>query len=114
MKYTANTRKTKPIIWFSRNVSVLKKSKEKSRNTIRVMTSWMTFNSTKEKGPPFCLKPIRLAGTWKKYSKSAIPQLINIMDTNVRFSNHFMSLNFKWPYQATVIKVLESTSRPIV
>ncbi len=51
---------------------------------------------------------MRLAGTWKQYSKKAMPQLIKM--TTHSFSN----LNLRWPYQAAVMNRLEQTSRPIV
>src|SRR5260370_14476426 len=51
---------------------------------------------------------MRFAGTWKQYSKKAIPQL-----TMIAF--HRASLrNFKWPYQAKVMKILETVSNRIV
>lgn len=81
---------------------------------VRVITSWITFNCIREKGPPFPSKPIRLAGTWKQYSKNAIPQLISTMAAIPRVSNHFISLSFKWPYQAKVIKVFDSINNPMV
>lgn len=36
------------------------------------------------------------------------------MEINPRFSNHFMSLNFKCPYQAKVINVLDRISKMMV
>src|SRR5438270_11192947 len=51
---------------------------------------------------------MRLAGTCRQYSKKAIPQL-----TKITF--HKASLrNFKWPYQAIVMKRLEPVSNRIV
>ena len=52
--------------------------------------------------------PILLAGTWKQYSKKAIPQLIIITFQSGE------SLNFKWPYQAKVINVFEMIRRNMV
>src|SRR6267378_6891335 len=53
-------------------------------------------------------EPIRLAGTWKQYSKKAIPQLMTI-------TFHSATLRyFKCPYQANVIKTFEMVSRRIV
>src|SRR5712664_5032565 len=51
---------------------------------------------------------MRFAGTWKQYSKKAIPQL-----TMIAF--HRASLrNFRWPYHAKVMKMLETVSNRIV
>src|SRR2546430_9250474 len=48
--------------------------------------------------------PIRFAGTWKQYSKKAMPQL-----TTITF--HSASLrNRKCPYHATVMKIFEIVS----
>ena len=49
-------------------------------NTVKVIVSWIIFNWTKEKGPPYSLNPILFAGTWNKYSNKTIPQLIKIME----------------------------------
>jgi hypothetical protein len=54
------------------------------------------------------LKPIRFAGTWKEYSNNAIPQLIKIIATRLKFLNQFIWPNFRCPYQAKVIKVLDT------
>ncbi len=78
------------------------------------MTSCITFNCISEKGPPFPWKPILLAGTWKQYSKKAIAQLISTIAAIPSVSNHFISLNFRWPYQAKVIKVFERIKSPMV
>src|SRR5580704_5456953 len=53
-------------------------------------------------------EPIRFAGTWKQYSKKAIPQLtrMTFQSAEVRY--------FKWPYQAKVMKMFEMVSRTIV
>src|SRR5688500_16683153 len=98
IKYTARTRKVKPIRWFSRKVSVLKKTRENRVNTSSVITSWITFSSTSENGPPFSLYPKRFAGTWKQYSKKAIPQLMTMIAKSPALSNQRHSLNFRWPY----------------
>ena len=59
--------------WFQPNAWFWKATSEKTVNTKSVITSWMIFNCTSVKGPPFPTKPIRLAGTMKEYSKRAIP-----------------------------------------
>jgi hypothetical protein len=51
---------------------------------------------------------MRFAGTWKQYSKKAMPQLtrITFQRAEVRY--------FRWPYQAKVMKMLEIVSRIMV
>src|SRR5579864_3186322 len=53
-------------------------------------------------------EPIRFAGTWKQYSKKAMPQLarITFQSASLRY--------LRWPYQAKVIKIFETVSRTIV
>src|ERR1043165_251188 len=53
-------------------------------------------------------EPIRLAGTWKIYSNSAMDQLITI--TNSRG----LCLYLRWPYHAKVMNTFEMTSRMTV
>src|SRR6476661_320278 len=48
--------------------------------------------------------PQRLAGTASQYSKNAMPQL------TMMTSGSQLSLNFKWPYHANVMKTLEANS----
>jgi hypothetical protein len=51
---------------------------------------------------------MRLAGTCRQYSKKAMPQLIKI-------TFHKATLvNFRWPYQAKVIKMLEPSNNRTV
>jgi hypothetical protein len=65
-------------------------------------------------GPPFPWKPILLAGTVRQYSKKAIPHEKRI----TRMRGHpvliFISLSFRCPYQANVMKTLDATSISIV
>ncbi len=107
-------RNANPITWFILNCSVLKKSSENMVKTTMLITSWITFSCTNENGPPLPWYPILLAGTWNRYSNRAIPQLIRIIAINGRASIHFISLNFRWPYHANVMNVLESISRLMV
>src|SRR5438034_8570661 len=51
---------------------------------------------------------MRFAGTWKQYSRNAIPQLARI--TFQRPSLRY----FKWPYQAKVMKMFEMVSKTMV
>src|SRR5438445_1573561 len=48
--------------------------------------------------------PQRLAGTASQYSKNAMPQL------TMMASGNQVSLNFRWPYHANVMKTLEPNS----
>jgi hypothetical protein len=52
--------------------------------------------------------PRRLAGTWRQYSKNAIPQLAKM---TVRIG---WSLNLRWPYQAAVMNTFDAVSSRIV
>src|SRR6266436_375157 len=53
-------------------------------------------------------EPMRFAGTWKQYSKKAMPQL-------ARMTFHKASLRYlRWPYQAKVMKMFERVSSRIV
>src|ERR1700730_5624579 len=53
-------------------------------------------------------EPMRLAGTWKQYSKKAMPQLarMTFQSASLRY--------FRWPYQAKVMKIFEMVSRRTV
>src|ERR1700676_1280517 len=53
-------------------------------------------------------EPMRLAGTWKQYSKKAMPQLarMTFQSASLRF--------FRWPYHAKVINIFEIVSKRIV
>ena len=53
-------------------------------------------------------EPMRFAGTWKQYSKKAMPQL-----TRITFQRAEVR-NFKWPYQAKVMKIFEMVRRMMV
>ena len=114
IKYTANIRKPNPIRWLILNVSFLKNISENAVNTINVIASWITFNCQSVNGPPFSTNPILFAGTWAEYSKRAMPQLIKITEIKFRLLNHANCLNFKWPYQAVVIKIFDKMSNAIV
>ena len=53
--------------------------------------------------------PIRLAGTWSRYSNKAMPQLMRAA------MNHGLEArDLRWPYQASVIKTLLRMSIPAV
>jgi hypothetical protein len=103
MKKAPVAMKAKPTRWFQVKGS-FKYSTEKTAKTDNGMTSWMVFNSAAEKWP----WPIRFAGTIRQYSKKAIPQLTRITVISA------VSLNFRCPYQAKVMKMFEARRRPMV
>src|SRR3977135_3178422 len=73
---------------------------EKPANTTSVITSCMVLSCAAE----YTALPQRLAGTASQYSTKAMPQLTS---TTVGSG---LSLNFRWPYQAKVMKTLEANS----
>src|ERR1700745_856678 len=85
-------------------MSSLRYQIEKNENTTSVMISWIVLSCAALK----VWLPIRLAGTWKQYSKKAISQL-----TSVSFHSGTFWY-FKWPYHAAVMKMLEKSSKTIV
>jgi hypothetical protein len=68
------------------------------------MTSWMTLSWSEEK----LRAPMRLAGTCRQYSKSAMDQLtrMTLQSGTPRY--------LRWPYQAKVMKIFEPMSRRMV
>lgn len=100
--------------WFILKLSVLKKIAENATNTRSVITSCITFSCISENGPPCRFEPMRLAGTWKQYSKSAMSQLIMIMPNMPHFGSILSAPNFRWPYQAIVMNAFDTTSSIMV
>ena len=82
--------------------------------TVREITSCMTLSCTNENGPPFISEPILFAGIINEYSKKASPQLHNIININGQSVMTFISDNFKFPYQANVIKMFDTINKIIV
>src|SRR6267378_7474688 len=77
---------------------------EKTENTDSVITSWMVLSCAVVNS----YEPMRFAGTWKQYSKKAMPQL-------ARITFHSASLRYlRWPYHAKVMKMLEIVSSKMV
>lgn len=74
----------------------------------------MTFSCTRLKGPPLREYPIRLAGTVRQYSKKAIPHENRITNIRGHPVDIFISLSFRCPYQAKVMKTFDITSISIV
>src|SRR5580704_11077628 len=102
----------KAATWFHLKETFLKKIREKTTKTTRVITSWITFSWTRLKGPPCSWNPIRLAGTWKQYSKKATPQLRRMIPNKDGCQELFFPKKRRCPYQAMVIKELDRISRP--
>ena len=100
--------------WFQCNASPLKNSVVKTVKMMSVMTSWMTLSCISENGPPLPVKPMRLAGIWQEYSKSAMPHDKRMTANSGQWVVTFISCNFKCPYQANVMKMLDTTSRRMV
>src|SRR4051794_4241882 len=101
-KYTAPTIRSIDTTVFHFGYS-RKTSAANTRKTASVMHSWAILSWVTLKRS----WPIRLAGTWKMYSKRAIPQLRAMAQIRGRFAS------FRWPYQAIVMKVLEISKRPM-
>src|SRR3954465_11608654 len=68
------------------------------------MTSWIVFSCAALNS----YDPMRVAGTWKQYSRNAMSQLtmITLKSGSLRY--------LRWPYQANVIKMLEMGSSRMV
>src|ERR1700687_2628215 len=88
-----------PSAWFQPKGSFRYKT-ENPANTISVITSCMVLSCA----ALYTALPQRLAGTASQYSKNAMPQL------TMMASGSQLSLNFKWPYHANVMKTLEANS----
>src|SRR5688572_12800610 len=70
------------------------------------MTSCVILSCASEKPAPW---PMRLAGTCSRYSNSAMPQLMS-----AAMNHDFVASPLRWPYQAKVMKTLDSSSKPTV
>ena len=63
---------------------------------------------------PLSRNPMRLAGTWKQYSNKAKNQLNKMTPNSGKWSNQLNCWRiFKWPYQAHVIKMLDTINNKI-
>ena len=74
-------------------------------NTPSAMTSCRIFNCERFSA----VYPMRLAGTWSRYSNSAIPQLTSAATYHARDRR-----SLRWAYQAKVMNTFEHVSRPAV
>src|SRR5262245_34274641 len=75
-----------------------------AQKTTSVMISWIVLSSAAVN----VSWPMRLAGTWRQYSKKAIPQLTRIA------SHSADCLCLRCPYQANVMNTLERVKRTMV
>ena len=82
--------------------------------TVSEMHSWIILSCIRLNGPPFMLEPILLAGTIAEYSSRATPQERKIIAMSGHPSDMCISDSFNCPYQAIVIKMLDTTSRSMV
>ena len=82
--------------------------------TVSERHSWIIFNCIRLNGPPLMLDPILLAGTITKYSRRATPQESRMITIRGQLSEMCISESFNCPYQAIVIKMLETTNNSMV
>jgi len=114
-KKTASMIRTNDTMWFHRNVSVLKTVMTMVVKTVRETASCITFNWMRLNGPPLTAAPIRLAGIMNEYSNKAMPHDIRMTKTNGQsFEEGTISINLSCPYQAKVMKTLETMSNKMV
>ena len=113
-KNTAIIRQMNAARWFHCRPCPLNISVTITVNTVREMTSWMTFSCIREKGPPLPLNPIRFAGTCAQYSKNASAHEKSMTAMSGHPDDIFICWSFRCPYQANVMKILEVTSKRIV
>src|SRR5690242_20560048 len=79
-------------------------SRTNGTNTDRVMISWRILSW----GRDIVVYPMRLAGTWTRYSNSAIPH-----DTSAATIHGLSRRSLRCAYQAMVMKTFDTTSRPL-
>ena len=113
-KKTAKIRQANAAKWFHWRGCPLKRKVTTIVKTVNDIASWMTFSCMILNGPPFPWKPILLAGTWAQYSKNARPHDRRMTRINGQPVEIFISCNFRCPYHANVIKILDVTRRRIV
>src|SRR5574339_163232 len=77
----------------------------KGTNTASVMTSCRILSWARL----MAVKPMRLAGTCKRYSNSAMPQ-----DTSAAIHHGLALRCFRCPYQAKVMKIFDAASNSAV
>lgn len=113
-KITARRMKAKLTRWFQRIGSLLKTVATITVKTVSEMHSARILSCISEKGPPLIWLPMRLAGIIKLYSKKATPHEDRMMSIRGQEVLIFISVSFRLPYQAKVIKMLLTMSRRIV
>ena len=114
-KNTASMMKMNETMWFQRKVSVLKTVMTMMVKTVSETASCMTFSWIRLNGPPFCMAPMRLAGIMNEYSNKAIPHDMRMTkNSGQSLELGTISSNLSCPYQAKVIKTLETMSKRMV
>ena len=111
---TASRMKAKLTRWFQRMGSLLKTVATMMVKTVSEMHSARILSCISEKGPPLIWLPMRLAGIIKLYSKKATPHDDKMMSISGQEVLIFISVSFRLPYQAKVIKTLLTMSRSMV
>lgn len=102
-------------MWFQRNVSVLNTVMTMVVNTVSETASCMTFSWIRLNGPPLTAAPMRLAGIMNEYSNKAMPHDMRMTKNNGQsFDEGTISINLSCPYQAKVMKTLETMSNNMV
>ena len=107
-------RHRKAAIWFQWSSSPWNRNPAMTVNTVKDMTSCITFSCISVKGPPFPVKPALLAGTMRQYSKKAMHHEKAMTPMRGHDVEIFICWSFRWPYQASVIKTLLPKSSSIV
>lgn len=104
----------KARMWFQCRCVPWKRMFVMTQNTAMDIPSWITLSCTMLKGPPFSMKPKRLAGTWQQYSKKAMPQENAITPMSGQLLETPDCCSRRCPYQANVMKTLLSMSSMMV
>jgi len=81
--------------WLIVKVCSLKNISMKMVKMVSERNSWITLSCQRLNGPPFSMKPMRLAGTMKLYSTKAIPQLKRMTNGKESLLNHAVFCNFR-------------------
>ena len=100
--------------WFQRIGSLLKTVATMIVKTVSDTHSARIFSCISEKGPPLIWLPMRLAGIMKLYSKKATPHELKMMSISGQSLFIFISVSFRLPYQAKVMKMLLTMSNRMV
>ena len=104
----------KAAIWFHCMGWLLNTRAQMSVKTVSEMHSWMILSCIRLNGPPLMSEPILLAGTMKLYSRNATPHETRMIRISGHPSEMCISESLSWPYQAKVMKMLDTIRRSIV